>query len=182
MGVLGRIIRVHNLQAFEDTYIGSIPIATSGYYQIASEAERQDFADNPKVNEHLWAIPAKIAIDDGSGIDFDPAAGKDWLNFIEITPEVVVAEPFVGGLKTKRIKVYQYSQTFTIPNNVQNATIKNMGSSDVCIAFNKENIRKDYLTLEPKESTKIVNLTSSQRIVKYISDQKNNQLEILMWG
>lgn len=77
---INRVIRIHNLQSVADTYAGQV-VQASGYYQIQSESERQLFADDVKLNQHIWATSA--AIDDGSGIDFDPAAGDAWLKMIE---------------------------------------------------------------------------------------------------
>lgn len=91
MSAVGRIIRIHNLQVSgAETYVNQL-VSGGEYYTIQGEGERKDFADNIKVNQDMFSSPQKLAIDDGSGIDFDPAAGKDWLNLVE--PDVIFTLP-----------------------------------------------------------------------------------------
>jgi hypothetical protein len=72
-----RIVKVKNLQNASDVYRGKT-IASGAYYQIQSDSELGYFSGDEKVNQDLWAIPAKIAINNGTE-DLSSTDGDKWL-------------------------------------------------------------------------------------------------------
>jgi len=71
-------VKVKNIQEIEDDYLTHV-IQPGEYYTIQTEFEREAFANNSKVNQHLWSNPAKILITDGTEDLTDPAEGDKWL-------------------------------------------------------------------------------------------------------
>ena len=58
-----RIIKIKNIQATSDVYCGQT-IGAGQYYQLQNEIERETFANDSKVAEHL--AQEKITVNDGS--------------------------------------------------------------------------------------------------------------------
>ena len=87
-----RIIKIKNIQDIQDTYCGQI-IGSNEYYTLQTEIERQNFAHDEKINQHLWSNPAKICINDGES-DLSVMDGDKWLkgNYIkaEVTNEAII--------------------------------------------------------------------------------------------
>lgn len=75
---MNRTIKIKNLQSIDDVYNGQL-ISASGYHTIQCEFERMSFANDEKINEHLWSSPAKILINDGTNDLTDKATGERWL-------------------------------------------------------------------------------------------------------
>ena len=98
-----RVIIIKNLQDVDDTYAGQT-IATSGEYTIQSEAERQAFAQDQKVNQHLWYDPAKIAINNGQ-VDLPVDQDDPWLKLIDLTPKDSENSQII---RTKTVSIQNY--------------------------------------------------------------------------
>jgi len=74
---MNRIVKIKNLQTGSDTYVGTL-IESGSYYTIENALELSRFAENDKVNQHIWSIPSKISISDGEQ-DFGQYDSDKWL-------------------------------------------------------------------------------------------------------
>jgi hypothetical protein len=81
-----RVVRIKNIQATVDTYIG-MDIQPGAYYQVQSERELAQASADQKVQEHLSTD--KILISDGES-DLNYTDGRNWLegNLIPVQVEV----------------------------------------------------------------------------------------------
>lgn len=73
-----QIIKIKNIQDSSDTYCGQV-IDSGEYYTIQNIQEATKFAQDDKVNQHLWSDPAKILISNGIQDFTDKNIGDNWL-------------------------------------------------------------------------------------------------------
>ena len=173
------IIRFKNNSGSSGTWVGQT-ISAGAYYE-PELSELIDWRTDTLVFKNVG--DGDLLVNKGADTTDDitnPVVGWNWALGNPDEKEEEEKARFVGGLRTKRLLVRKYSKNFTVPVNVSNLTIKNIGTTDACISFNTDTA-DDYFRLESKEIIKIIGLTSTNRLLKYIGDATTT-LEIIMWG
>lgn len=72
-----RVVRVKNIQEISDVYCGKTILPEE--YRTLTDDDIKKFANDSKVNQHLWSSPAKIMINNGDIDLTDPIEGDSWL-------------------------------------------------------------------------------------------------------
>jgi len=87
----------------------------------------------------------------------------------------------IGNVRTKRITVKTYKESYTTPLGYSYMLIQNHGLNRVRISF-KGDDSSDYFGLDSHDKLPVINIIGGVTTVNFISEVSNTDIEILLWG